>query len=287
MENNKSDDFENRLLKRDSEIDTSSYSYKPRKDGVKQSEINRRKAYNRVKFVLVCVVLCIIIILGAVMYDNMCVVSEIVVTDCNVYSSKEVIKHSGIKTTDRIFDFSEKDVGNRLCKALPYIKNINIKRHLPDKIEIQVVQEKPSAYVSIGNVYYIISDSLKVLKMETDKQKVEDMKLIHVYVSKVSECIIGDQLRFEDPDFSDIFVEIIGNFKKNGIVGLCDELDIRNKFEVSFFYKNSYHVKLGEGLNSGLKIEYMLKIANQLSEHDFGIIDVSDIENNEGSFVKK
>ena len=281
------DKMQSNLEKRNSEIAKSSYSFRPRKDNLKEIKKNQGKARFKFKVVTSAVAVFVLLLLMAVLYDKFCIVSDINIVNCDIYDSQIVIKKSGIEIGDKMFDFSQKDVNNKLCEALPYIKDVKIVRLFPDKVEIHITKENPSSYVSVGDSYYIISDSLKVLKRENDKQKLEDMKLMHVYTSKVNSCIVGKQLEFRDEDMSHILKEIIANLKNTGVVGLCDELDIRNKFEVSFLYNNKYVVELGEGLESKLKIDCMLKIVETLSETDYGIIYVSDMENNQGSFVKK
>ncbi len=127
----------------------------------RQRTRRRRKSYTL--HYLLLFVFCIV--LGVTLCTNVLFkVSTIQVKNNSYYSSEEIITRSGIKKEDKLFGINTGYIEGMLEDRFPYIQSLEIKRHLPATVVIELVEETPMGAAYTDDGYAIVSATGKVLK---------------------------------------------------------------------------------------------------------------------------
>lgn len=152
-------------------------------------------------------------------------IEEIVVKGNDHLSDEEIFYKSRIKLGENIFKL---DLNKTIefLKHEPWIKEIEVKRIIPDKILISLEERKPSAVIYIDGEYFILDKEGMVL---SKVEKPGGLSLPLISGLKTEEVKIGDTII--EPEFR-IALEIINsaniilpnNFYKIKILALDDFL---------------------------------------------------------------
>lgn len=131
------------------------------------------------------------------------------------------------------FYINTQEITNQITKKFLCIERVDIKKTIPDKIKISLLERKPAAIVAKSQ-----KDNLESLKLQEASSSTQGAKLdFSVNQYGVMEKFLVDISGFvySKPDYTDNLPTInivdeeikLGSFLKNGVVGII--LDILNK----------------------------------------------------------
>ncbi len=110
---------------------------------------NRRRRRRRGRFGFLYKLLSLVLILAALVAG--CIVffrvEEIVVSGSAVYTDEEVVAAAGVERGDNLFLVGEMQTSRRILDQLPYLKDVNLRRVLPDTLVITVTECVPAGAV--------------------------------------------------------------------------------------------------------------------------------------------
>ena len=95
-------------------------------------------------------------------------IKDVTVTGNNKLSREEIISLSEIRTEENIFKTSKNDIKNKI-KTNPYVENVKIRRKLPDKVEIIVVERVATYMLPFANSYVYINNQGYMLEITSQK----------------------------------------------------------------------------------------------------------------------
>ena len=114
---------------------------------------HRRGSFRFLYKLLSILAICAAVVLALTLFFR---VDTIEVTGQQRYSAEEIQKATGISVGDNLYLLNKFDAVNRLQTALPYIEEVRINRHLPDKLTIEVKEcVHTFALSQEGTVWYI------------------------------------------------------------------------------------------------------------------------------------
>ncbi|MGQ5709142.1 cell division protein FtsQ/DivIB [Lactobacillus sp. PSON] len=123
----------------------------------------RRKSLFKRLGLIVLVSLIAIICLGYYIspYAN---ISGVSVKGATGISSKEIVKNSGIKARDKVFDyiFNKKNLDQRLTKRYPEIKSVNVKISNVNQLVLEIHEYGTLGYIKSGSKYKRILSNGKI-----------------------------------------------------------------------------------------------------------------------------
>lgn len=156
----------------------------------------RRKKHYFLRFlILVAILTGIYFFMSSSYFD----VKSFEVTGNKYYTDSEVIALSKARPGKNIFfELKKKDLISRLKKD-PYFKDVKIKRHIPDKVEIVVNERKQTAALIYADAFVVIDEEGVVLRKTDVMPKVT--QLTGLNITKIKE---GEKLK----------VKQSGNLKK-------------------------------------------------------------------------
>lgn len=205
-------------------------------------------------------------------------VEKLEVTGNKIYTAEEVRNASGITTKDNLFTISEKRLEAQMRKKLPYIDGIEIKRKLPDKLIINVVDAKEYLYFEADKSYFILSDNGYLLKESSD----EPNNLIKIISSGIKGAL-GEKAVFADSNEEKALYSLIDSLKNNNIK--INEINVKNKLQIKLKVEDNFTVNFGNDENINEKVKHLSTMLNDLSGKK-GTINLSmwTTENRHGSF---
>ncbi len=197
------------------------------------------------------------------------------------YTEEQVLQGAGLAYGMQLYALDKQTISENIVYNLPFIDSYELKRVWPNKVVFEIIPAVPSMYTVIGNNAFVLSQSLRVLSQTDDFSYIESNKLINVFISDIKSCVAGEYLQ-SDKDSADTAKKIYQKLCQYGIVGDVTEIDVSDRFDITFSYKKRYEVKLGDKRNLDMKIKFMIAIEEKLPETKSGIIDVSDENAKEG-----
>lgn len=244
-----------------------------------RKEQKRRKIISVTLSSLIIAAVCIVGVW--LCYTRFFKVSKCVVKGDVPYTADEMLAGSGYEKGMLLYALDEKTVEQNVMYNLPFVDSFKMKRFWPGTVVFEVQKAEPSMYVTLSGENFVLSQSMRVLSQTKDFSYIESEKLLHVKFSSVERCVAGEFLVTKDKS-ADTAKEIFALLEQNSLVSDVGEIDLTDKFEISFSYKNNYVVELGDNRSLDKKIKFMIGIVNRLHEGTSGIIDVSDENVKEG-----
>lgn len=246
----------------------------------------RNKAKNRLYSVLVAAAL--VLILGYVAFDKCFVIKSFAVkcdgeADYTPEQAETMAKDLGIEKGMHLFGFNRAEAEKTARFKLSEFDAVRVRYALPDGIVLEVKPSEPVMYISVGGSSYVLSEGLRVLSVSADASAVENGFLKRVLIGGVTSCVAGNFIT-ADSGCDEILKDLYAVLKEENCLADADDLDISDKFDLTFTYRKRFTVKLGGADNLSVKVRFMKSIADKLSDKATGIIDVSDENYREGMF---
>lgn len=200
-------------------------------------------------------------------------IAVIEVSGKSTYSSTEIVSACGVVTGENIFTVNEKKINTVLCRALPYIGSVEIKRSFPDKLILNITQTSEKYLIANKNSYICLDKDGKILS--TKKQKVrsgvyrlDGFKGQSVQVGESYVPCAEDEKRFESA--KSIVAEIESAQIKNANVIKLDSLD-----NIIVVYDSRFNIYLGsiDNLHNKLSLASNV-IKSSVTKSNTGYIDV-------------
>ncbi len=129
------------------------------KEKIRKKKKRKKKRYLLKFIIMVALAVGMYFFLNSSLFD----IQKITVEENNYYTVEQVISLAGAKTGENLFETSLPQMKEKLL-ADPYIKNVKLKRKLPDQVVIIVEERKEDAAVPYGNKYIIIDNEGMVLR---------------------------------------------------------------------------------------------------------------------------
>lgn len=257
---------------------------KPKKTA-KQLEIAKRKRKIIFRFIKWTTLVALVIGGGIYFllspYFN---IKNITTTGNEKITSEEIISLSGIQLNENMFKIS----GNKIEQAIKtnaYIDSVNLKRKLPDSIELQVVERKPAYMLTIGNAYGYISSQGYILEISKDSL---ELPIITGFATPKDQVQAGNRLCAEDLEKLNSVIQIIDSANSNEIGKLITKVNIEDKQDyVLELEEENKTVHLGDTSNLSTKMLYIKTVLENEKDKEGEIFVNTDLNTNGAIFREK
>lgn len=222
----------------------------------KSSKIQKKQRRFRIVLNSLLILTIVIILMVVLLNSEFFNISKIKVQGNEKISKEKIIYTSLINPGENIFRVSTKDAEDSILE-LPYIKTVEIKRHLPKGIDIKVVEREEKLLVKNISFYYVIDDEGYILsQMDTNKEV-----LPVVFGLKTDKIDIGDNffLNLGLEEFEDFIKES----EKLQILNLMDEIIIENEEDVNISLNDGIDIAFGRLDN----VKYKLRLIDEILDH--------------------
>ena len=211
-------------------------------------------------------------------------IKDVTVTGNNKLSKEEIISLSEIRTEENIFKTSKNDIKNRI-KTNPYVENVKIRRKLPDKVEIIVVERVATYMLPFANSYVYINNQGYMLEITSQKA---NLPIITGFSTPEENLHEGERLLSEDLVKLGEVLQIIESANANGIQALITKIDISNRQDYTIMLeKEKKLVHMGDVSNLSTKMSYINKIIQDEAGIEGEIFVNTDLTNKGAVFREK
>lgn len=211
-------------------------------------------------------------------------IKDVTVTGNNKLSGEEIISLSEIRTEENIFKTSKNDIKNRI-KTNPYVENVKIRRKLPDKVEIIVVERVATYMLPFANSYVYINNQGYMLEITSQKA---NLPIITGFSTPEENLHEGERLVSEDLVKLGEVLQIIESANANGIQALITKIDISNRQDYTIMLeKEKKLVHIGDVSNLSTKMSYINKIIQDEAGIEGEIFVNTDLTNKGAVFREK
>ena len=280
-----SDDKEKNKKNKKTSVNTNKNMQNAKKKLTKQQQIAIKKKKAILKIVKVLTL--IIVIIGVSIYvalSPLFNIKEINVTGNSKLSKEEIISLSELKTDENTFKVSKKNIKNKV-KANAYIENVKIRRKLPDKVEIIVVERVATYMIPFANSYIYINNQGYMLEITSQKAEMPAIVGISTPEEELHE---GQRLISEDLVKLGEVLQIMESANANELVDLITKIDISNRQDyILTLEKEKKAIHLGDVSNLSTKMAYVKKILNDEKGVEGEIIVNTDLTNKGAVFREK
>ena len=253
---------------------------------LQQVKKSRKKDRRKNRFFAAEAVVIIAIVALWIFFTKLLVIRSFEIRGNYEHTEQEAIlaAHSiGLSEGDNLFGFDRSSTELAAKYNLPEYDSVKIRYSLPGKIVFEVTEAVPVMFTTLGDEAYLLSKGLRVTSRETDMSKVEALALKKVYMSGIEKCVAGDFLETSNGT-DEILKDLYAVLEEEGIAPEVSEINVQNKFNIEFLYKQRFTVRLGNAENFTVKIRFMKSISEKLYETANGYIDVSDDDLREGYY---
>ena len=211
-------------------------------------------------------------------------IKDVTVTGNNKLSGEEIISLSEIRTEENIFKTSKNDIKNKI-KTNPYVENVKIRRKLPDKVEIIVVERVATYMLPFANSYVYINNQGYMLEITSQKA---NLPIITGFSTPEENLHEGERLVSEDLVKLGEVLQIIESANANGIQELITKIDISNRQDYTIMLeKEKKLVHMGDVSNLSTKMSYINKIIQDEAGIEGEIFVNTDLTNKGAVFREK
>ena len=211
-------------------------------------------------------------------------IKDVTVTGNNKLSGEEIISLSEIRTEENIFKTSKNDIKNRI-KTNPYVENVKIRRKVPDKVEIIVVERVATYMLPFANSYVYINNQGYMLEITSQKA---NLPIITGFSTPEENLHEGERLLSEDLVKLGEVLQIIESANANGIQELITKIDISNRQDYTIMLeKEKKLVHMGDVSNLSTKMSYINKIIQDEAGIEGEIFVNTDLTNKGAVFREK
>ena len=280
-----SDDKEKNKKNKKTSVNTNKNKQNANKKLTKQQQMAIKKKKAILKIVKVLTL--IIVIIGVSIYvalSPLFNIKEINVTGNSKLSKEEIISLSELKTDENTFKVSKKNIKNKV-KANAYIENVKIRRKLPDKVEIIVVERVATYMIPFANSYIYINNQGYMLEITSQKAEMPAIVGISTPEEELHE---GQRLISEDLVKLGEVLQIMESANANELVDLITKIDISNRQDyILTLEKEKKAIHLGDVSNLSTKMAYVKKILNDEKGVEGEILVNTDLTNKGAVFREK
>lgn len=197
----------------------------------KQRQILKKK--KRIKRMLKFTALLIIIIAGIIfaLVSPIFNIKEIDVSNNEQIKTETIVSLSQLNLGQNIFKFNKNKV-NKNIKTNAYIESVEIKRKLPNKVQIQIEERKQEYNVEFLNGYAYINNQGYILQISEEKQALPTIQGISTPDEQIVE---GNRLNSEDLEKLEIIIQIMNICKNYELDSKITNIDISTKDEYTLY----------------------------------------------------
>ena len=210
-------------------------------------------------------------------------IKEIIVEGNEKIPKEEIISLSGINLEENTFKVQNNEV-RKSIKQNAYIDIVEIKRKLPDKIQINVKERVTTFMLTFANAYVYLNNQGYILEVSQTKLNVP---IITGFLTKEEDIHPGNRLCEEDLQRLEQALQITKSAESNDILNLITSINIEDKQDYILELKSEKKtVHMGDNSNLSTKMLYIISILEENKGVE-GEIFVNTELNNKGAIFRK
>lgn len=228
------------------------------------------------KFGVWIIITCIFLLIFYLVDTDIFIVKNIEVTGNYYLSEKDIISLAGISPGQNIFTINLDKIRTNLLEN-PHIKDIKIRRSLPNSIIIDIDERNVVAAVPYSGVYLQIDEDGVVIEVSKEYQ---DSSMPILSGLKVKNFYVGKKLDLENISEFNKSLAILKGLKENKMEDLISEVRILDG-SISLISSTGLMIDFNVEKNIDYRLSFLKSVLLDLSSKNYkeGHIIVDDVGN--------
>ncbi len=203
------------------------------------------------------------------------------VSGMTVYSPDEIAEWINENAPQNVLFASTSDITDKLCAAFPELRNISVKKTLPNTVSVTAQDDVPTYYITLDKEHYLLSDELKVMARTSDESRTSG--LLFINTEDIKKAVTGEKIQFYYDYQYGYIKELLDDISAHDMASGVISVDADNKFDISVNYDDRFTIKIGAGENVKTKLTLAQAYIESLPDGEKGIIDSTSTE--KGSYI--
>lgn len=188
----------------------------------------------------------------------------IAVNGNNNVTREEIIKLSSIYYGENIFRINKRNSMKNIFQN-PYVKMIKIKRGIPNRVVIDIIERDIMAYVPYVGSYLNIDEEGMILEINPAIKR-PDLPVVKGL--KFETFKVGEFLSIENKEQFATTTMLIKEIKSAGILNQITEIDVGDLLNIRLKIKEGIKANLGDGENMNYKISFTRSIIEDVKKQN-------------------
>ncbi len=201
--------------------------------------LKKKKSKRKVNFGIVSIILVFFMILvfgGYAALNSKIFNSEnIIINGNNVVSEEIILNLSGISSDKNIFRYKLKDVEKSVLEN-PYVKNILIKRKLPNTLIVEVVEKEIGAVLKSGEKYCYIDREGNLIETI---ENIKDKNLNYITLEADYNIEKNNILEYKNREYLKRIPYLLDCINKENLHKSFIKIDMKNEDIISLYNKDN------------------------------------------------
>lgn len=211
-------------------------------------------------------------------------INKIKVTGNNKLSSEKIIGMTGLEIGQNVFKINKSEIIKNV-KNNGLVSNVEIKRNLPDEIEIILSERVPSFAIGYGNGYVIICNQGYIIELSDTNQ---NLPILIGTITKEENYFENNRLEEQDLNGLNLVLKIMNAADVNEIDGLINSIDITDLNDVKINLDTEGKVAyLGDCSNLSHRIQWVKTILEDRQGIDGDIVVNMNLNTKDPFFREK
>lgn len=223
------------------------------KNKKKKKETKKKRIIKKIlKWTTIIIVLLVALVLFIM--SPLFNVTEVIVIGNNGVTTETIISLSQIEIGGNIYKTS-KEIIRKGIKENAYIESVEVRRKLPNKIELEVKERKTSYMVEYGGSYIYINNQGYILEVANEML---DVPIIEGCTTNTEELQVGNRLNKEDLTRLEMILKIMESKESNEILEKINRINIEDKQNYTLkMEEEKKTVYLGSASNLSSRMLYL------------------------------
>ncbi len=232
------------------------------KNSNKQTVKKNSKKGRIVKGIIKWTILCLALVASFIyfMMSPLFNLAQIQVSNNEKISTDTIISLSNLTIGENIYKTSISKIKNNI-KQNAYVESVEVKRKLPNKIQVSVKERKTTYNLEYGNSFVYINNQGYILEISQDKLEVP---IIEGYTTNGENIIVGNRLNDEDLERLGTILKIMKSADAHEISNLITKINISDKQNYTIVLEGEKKtVYLGDASNLSERMPYLKAILTE------------------------
>lgn len=260
---------------------------KDRETALREQARRRKQRIRRRQFFLYSVILLLVAGIGVSLSLTVFFHIETIAVEGNSrYQAQDILNKIEIKTQDNLFLSNTKKAETAILDAFPYIKEVKIKRALPSRLVITVMETSAAFVVEEKGTFTLLDPDGQVLETGLANAPAGLPVITGVEFTGTS---IGEQAQFRDESTAETMRKVMAAVDACGIrradyigdttplseQGNIEEVNLSNMLNIQLLFDGRLNLELGTPTDLEYKLQFAKTAIDKLAEDARGTLDLS------------
>ncbi len=208
---------------------------------------------NTVKMIFILLLVAALFVFGV--YRLFFKINDIGIDGATLYSDQAILSAAGISEGDLLYSFDTSDVARSITFRCPYIKSVDVKLGIPNKVSLTLTEDTAVYYACIWGDWMKLSAGLRVLEVTTEEEA-RAAGLTMLTLPKVVYSVAGGVIEFENSRDERFIRDALAKVEVSQLAlsGKIDSIDLSSEYDITMEYDGKYLMEYGGEADLELKL---------------------------------